>query len=137
MTQKTTQKGQRGFELDAHLSFARPLPRAEAGRLVSAWGLRPTLYPVHPDAGGAGKAGEADEIRAVRLTGALDRDTVLVLLRQGLEGGLLKSAELGRRGFLRSPSGSTDYVPWRRTKVLRKDAWSEVALEDGVRYVLE
>lgn len=117
-------KGVRGFEIDAHLNFARPLPRADAERVASAWGLRATFY------------GE-EAVRGVRLTGELPPEQVRGLLQLGLEGGALRSAEVGLRGFLRSPAGSTDYVPWTRNKVLPRTAWSEVALERGVKYILE
>ncbi|WP_027480603.1 hypothetical protein, partial [Deinococcus pimensis] len=86
------QKGVRGFELDAHLTFAHPLSREDATRTLSAWGLRTTLY------------GDT-EIRAARLTGVLDAQEVRRLLEVGLHGGVLRGAELGLRGFLRSPSG--------------------------------
>ncbi|PYE56494.1 hypothetical protein [Deinococcus yavapaiensis] len=122
-------KGERGFELDAHLAFAQPASREDAERFVAAWGLRPTYYAVNADGSG--------DVRAVRLTGTKDADDVRTLLQMGLEGGTLRSAEVGLRGFLRSPTGSTDYVPWKRNKILRKDAWNEVAFEEGVKYVLE
>lgn len=122
-------RGVRGFELDAHLSFAHPLSRDEATRVLSAWGLRTTLYGLTPDGEG--------EVRAARLTGSLAGDEVRRLLQVGLEGGVLRGAELGLRGFLRSPSGATDYVPWRRNVVLASRAWHDVKLEEGVRYVLE
>ncbi|AFZ68292.1 hypothetical protein [Deinococcus peraridilitoris] len=114
----------RGFELDAHLTFSRPLARVDAERVAAFWGLRPTYY------------GE-DEVRALRLTGELPREEVLRLLQVGLEGGTLRAAEVGLRGFLRSPDGKTDYVPWTRNKVLRRDAWNEVGLEEGLKYTLE
>lgn len=117
-------KGVRGFEIDAHLSFARPLAQADAQRVAQAWTLRATLY------------GE-DDVRAVRLTGPLPPEDVRRLLQLGFEGGVLRAAELGLRGFLRSAQGHTDYVPWTRTKVLPKGAWNDVALEHGVKYILE
>lgn len=120
-------KGERGFELDAHFTFASPVSREDAERFAAAWGLRPTFYTASP--GG--------DVRAVRITGKKDAAEVRPLLQMGLEGGTLRSAEVGLRGFLRSPTGSTDYVPWKRNKVLRKDAWREVALEEGVKYLLE
>lgn len=117
-------RGVRGFELDAHLTFAQPLPRASAERAVAAWGLRPTYY------------GE-DEVRAVRLTGDIEPGEARRLLQVGLEGGTFRSAELGLRGFLRAPTGSTDWVPWRRNLVLEREAWADVAFEEGVKYILE
>lgn len=123
-TPSSPQKGVRGFELDAHLTFAQPLPRPAAERAVSAWGLRPTYY------------GD-DEVRAVRLTGELGAEDARRLLQVGLEGGTLRSAEIGLRGFLRAPNGSTDWVPWRRNQVLPRDAWNDVTLEEGVKYILE
>lgn len=118
------EKGQRGFELDAHLTFARPLSREDAERAVAAWSLRPTFY------------GDP-EVRAVRLTGPLTADEARRLLQVGLEGGTLRAAELGLRGFLRAPTGQTDWVPWKRNTVLPRDRWADVALEEGVKYVLE
>jgi len=117
-------KGERGFELDAHLTFTRALSRAEAERFVAAWNLRPTYY------------GEA-EVRAVRLTGKITLEVARRQLQMGVEGGTLRSAEVGLRGYLRSPEGSTDYVPWRRNKILPRTAWEQVTLEEGVKYILE
>ena len=114
----------RGFALDAHLSFARPLTRAQAAHLLAAWGLPYTLY------------GEA-EVRGARLTGDLDAAEVRRLLQAGLAGGTLRAAELGLRGHLRAEDGRTDHMPWKRTRVLPRTAWDQVELQEGVRYVLE
>lgn len=114
----------RGFELDAHLSFREPLTRAQAERALAAWGLPTTLYGL-------------PEVRSARLTGPLDPEDVRRLLQVGLEGGTLRAAEVGRRGFLRAPDGRTEYMPWTRNKVLPRQQWAQVALEDGVKYLLE
>ncbi len=115
-----------GFALDAHLSFARPLTRAEAERQLAAWGLPYTLYG---DPGG--------EVRGARLTGQLGAGEVRRLLQTGLAGGGLRAAELGLRGHLRAEDGQTEWMPWTRARVLAKTAWEQVELQEGVRYVLE
>ena len=117
--------GTRGYELDSQLTFAQPLSRALAAEALRPWGLEPELY------------GQQDEIRGARLTGELDPEVLRELLRAGFEGGLLKTAEVGRRGYLRSVTGSTEWMPWRRNVVLSRDRLGGVTLEDGLRYLLE
>ncbi|MFC4454852.1 hypothetical protein [Deinococcus sonorensis] len=119
------ERGVRGFELNAHLTFARPLSRPDALEALRGWQLPPELY------------GSDDQIRAAFLSGELDRATVLALLRGGLEGGLLRAAELGRRGFLRSVTGTTEWVPWRRNVVVPRGELERVTLEDGLQYLVE
>ena len=117
--------GIRGFELDSQLRFTAPMSRATALELLRPWGLVAELY------------GQRDEIRGARLTGDLGIEALRGLLQAGSEGGLLASAEVGRRGFLRSVTGSTEWMPWRRNMVLAWSALESVALEDGIRYLLE
>ncbi len=117
--------GVRGFELDSQLRFTVPMSRALALEMLRPWGLAPELY------------GQGDEIRGARLTGDVSADTLRVLLQAGAEGGLLASAEVGRRGFLRSVTGSTEWMPWRRNVVLAWSALESVTLEEGIRYLLE
>jgi len=117
--------GVRGHELDTQLSFAQPLSRALAAQTLSGWGLPAELY------------GQGDEVRGARLTGDLDREQLHALLRSAFEDGLLRGAEVGRRGFLRSTTGSTEWMPWRRNVILTRDRIADVTLEDGLRYVLE
>ena len=117
--------GVRGFELDSQLRFAAPMSRATTLEMLKPWGLTPELY------------GQGDEIRGARLTGDLSAETLHRLLQAGAEGGLLASAEVGRRGFLRSATGSTEWMPWRRNVVLAWSALELVGLEDGIRYLLE
>ncbi|WP_425147397.1 hypothetical protein [Deinococcus sp.] len=119
------ERGTRGHELDAQLSFAAPLPRALALEALRPWGLDAELY------------GVGDEIRAARLTGELSAAAVQELLRAGLEGGLLRSAELGRRGFLRSGTGVTEWMPWRRNVVVPRTDLQRIELTDGLRYLLD
>ncbi|WP_424949397.1 hypothetical protein [Deinococcus sp.] len=117
--------GERGFELDTQLRFVAPVSRALALETLRPWGLVPELY------------GQSDEIRGARLTGDLEPGLLHELLRAGAEGRLLLSAEVGRRGFLRSVTGATEWMPWRRNVVLSWSALESVALEDGLRYLLE
>jgi len=117
--------GVRGFELDCQLRFAASLSRATAQEMLRPWGISPELY------------GQGDEIRGARLTGDLDPAHLREVLRAGAESGLLHSAEVGRRGFLRSVTGSTEWMPWRRNVVLPWSALASVELEEGLRYLLE
>lgn len=117
--------GTRGYELDSQLTFTAALSRAAAAQLLRPWGLTPELY------------GQGDEIRGARLVGDLERSMLHELLRAGFEGGLLRGAEVGRRGYLRSVTGATEWMPWRRNVILNRGAWADAALEDGVRYLLE
>ncbi|GGQ99078.1 hypothetical protein [Deinococcus ruber] len=119
------ERGHRGHELDAQLNFAQPMSRALALEALRPWGAEPELY------------GQGDEIRAARLTGALDPALVTELLRAGLEGGLYRSAELGRRGFLRSGTGFTEWMPWRRNVVVPRTQLERVELKEGLRYLVE
>jgi hypothetical protein len=125
VAEQQKQGGTRGHELDSQLTFTSAMSRAVASELLKPWGIAPELYGLN------------DEIRGARLTGDLDLPVLRELLRAGFEGGLLRGAEVGRRGYLRSVTGSTEWMPWRRNVVLSRSAWADVALEDGVRYLLE
>ena len=117
--------GVRGFELDTQLSFTAPMSRPLALELLRPWGIATELY------------GQGDEIRGARLSGELELNTLHELLRAGHEGGLFRSAEVGRRGFLRSVTGATEWMPWRRNVVVAWGSLVEVRLEEGLRYLLE
>ncbi len=117
--------GARGFELDTQLTFTASMSRALALELLRPWGIATELY------------GQGDEIRGARLGGELEIDTLHELLRAGHEGGLFRSAEVGRRGFLRSVTGATEWMPWRRNVVMAWGSLAEVRLEEGLRYLLE
>ncbi|ADV67080.1 hypothetical protein [Deinococcus maricopensis] len=123
-TGSSTVKGTRGFELDAHLAFTGTLTPEQARHALRGWTGRIDLY------GG-------ETVRSARVTGPLDADATRALLRAGLEGGTLRYAEVGLRGFLRSADGVTDWVPWRRNVVLARTDVDGVQFESGVRYVLE
>lgn len=122
-------KGVRGFELDVQLTFSQPLSRQAALEALRPWPLTTELYG--PLQGGGG------EVRAARLTGELGVEGVLALLRAGLEGGLLRGAEVGRRGFLRSVTGATEWMPWRRNVLVDRGELERVTLEDGLHYLVE
>ena len=131
-TSSRTDKGVRGFELDLHVTFARPLPREQAlAALRSAEGFTVDLYAPHSGDSQSGL------VPSARLTGPLrDADLTRSLLAAWLSGGA-RSVEVGLHGFLRSSTGQTDWVPWRRNRVLPRAAVGEVAFEEGVKYVLE
>lgn len=144
-----TDKGVRGFELDIHVTFARPLPEAEATRaLLALDGFTVDLYRPHPhptaQRGSVDPAREAEAlaqapggIPSARLTGVL-RDAEAT--RHGLAAllsGEARYIEIGLRGFLRSATGQTEWMPWRKNVVLPRTAPERVAFESAVRYVLE
>ncbi|BDP41892.1 hypothetical protein DAETH_18610 [Deinococcus aetherius] len=125
-----TDKGVRGFDLDLHVTFARPLPREEALTVLRpAEGFTVDLYAPHLDPGGP--------VPSARLTGPLrDREAVRALLAAWLQGEA-RSVEVGLHGFLRSTTGATEWMPWRRNAVLPRSSVGSVAFEEGVKYVLE
>lgn len=137
------EKGVRGFELDIHVAFAQRLPAPEALRVLLALeGMTAELYRPHPHAMPAGlDVPEDAPVPSARLTGPLEasgsRDPEHI--RAGLQA-MLSSArfiEVGLRGFLRSGSGQTEWMPWRKNVVLPRQAVERVAFEEGVKYVLE
>ncbi len=119
-----TVKGERGFEFDAHITFARPHTAAEVGQLLRGFGLIIEPY------------GSA-EVRGARLTGKADLSLALAQIRALLESGEASRIEAGLRGFLRSATGNMDWVPWRKNVVLPRQDWEKVTFEEGLRYVLE
>ncbi|MEF2279096.1 hypothetical protein V3W47_12370 [Deinococcus sp. YIM 134068] len=125
-----TDKGVRGFDLDLHVTFTRPLPREEAlAALRAAEGFTVDLYAPHGDPAGP--------VPSARLMGPLrDPEAVRALLAAWL-GGEARSIEVGLHGFLRSTTGATEWMPWRRNAVLPRAAVDRVAFEEGVKYVLE
>ncbi|PNY81021.1 hypothetical protein [Deinococcus koreensis] len=136
-------KGVRGFELDIHVAFTQPLPEAEAlSALLVLDGFHVELYRPHPSPTKAVADGAIVELSTLpvpsaRLTGPL-RDPQTV--RAGLTALLQAQArylEVGRRGFLRSADGRTEWVPWRRNAVLARHDTERVAFEEGVKYILE
>ncbi|EYB68277.1 hypothetical protein DEIPH_ctg025orf0136 [Deinococcus phoenicis] len=129
-TSARTDKGVRGFDLDLHVTFARPLARESAlAVLRAAEGFTVDLYAPHgqPDA----------PVPSARLTGPLrDPEAVRAALRAWLQGEA-RMVEVGLHGFLRSSTGQTDWMPWRRNVVLPRADVGRVAFEEGVKYVLE
>lgn len=129
-TSARTDKGVRGFDLDLHLSFTRPLSREQAlAVLRPAEGFTVDLYGRHDQPGAP--------VPSARLVGPLrDREALRAVLAAWLVSEV-RTVEVGLHGFLRSSTGQTDWVPWRRTRVLTRSAVEQVAFEEGVRYVLE
>lgn len=129
-TSARTDKGVRGFDLDLHVTFARPLPREEAlGVLRAAEGFTVDLYAPHdqPQA----------PVPSARLIGPLrDPEALRAVLAAWLSGEV-RAVEVGLHGFLRSSTGQTDWMPWRRNLILPRAEVGRVAFEEGVKYVLE
>ena len=136
-------KGARGFDLDLHLAFVGRLPEAEAiAALRVLDGFRVDLYRPHAQAlrrepqlpeSQAEDAG----VPSARLTGPLRDPEAVRAALAALLGGPVRYAEVGVRGFLRSAEGQTEWMPWRRNRVLRRAETAQIAFEEGVRYVLE
>ncbi|WP_043801882.1 hypothetical protein [Deinococcus gobiensis] len=142
--QSGTHKGTRGFELDIHLSFSRPLPEAEARAALLAFdGFRVDLYrphpaPTRPRSEPLPEMPEGDiEVPSARLTGPLRDPEAVRAALAALLGGPARYAEVGLRGLLRSAEGVPDWMPWRRNVVLARGDTARVAFEEGVKYVLE
>ena len=129
-TSTRTDKGVRGFDLDLHVTFARPLARDEAlAVLRAAEGFTVDLYARHDQPGAP--------VPSARLTGPLrDPDALRAVLAAWLHGEA-RTVEVGLRGFLRSSTGQTEWVPWRRNVVLPRTEVERVLFEEGVKYVLE
>ncbi|MFC6590640.1 hypothetical protein ACFP81_00360 [Deinococcus lacus] len=124
-----TQKGVRGFDLDIHLAFREPLEREVALELLRELeGYTAELYAPHHIPGAA--------VPSARVTGPLRSPQDV---QRALEAWLPHATyiEAGLRGFLRSASGSTDWVPWRRNLVLTRGQVDQVRFEEGVKYILE
>lgn len=129
-TSARTDKGVRGFDLDLHVTFTRPLTREEAlSVLRAAEGFTVDLYARHAE--------PAAPVPSARLTGPLrDAEALRAVLAAWLQGDV-RTVEVGLRGFLRSSTGQTDWMPWRRNLILPRAETGRVAFEEGVKYVLE
>ncbi|MEW6420808.1 MAG: hypothetical protein AB1511_03645 [Deinococcota bacterium] len=129
-TSARTDKGVRGFDLDLHVTFVRPLTRESAlAVLRAAEGFTVDLYAPRDQPNGP--------VPSARLTGPLrDAETVRAFLAAWLQGEV-RVVEVGLRGFLRSSTGQTDWMPWRRNLILSRADVLSVAFEEGVKYVLE
>lgn len=137
-----THKGIRGFELDLHVAFQRPLSEAEALAALHALpGLNIVLYRPHPSPTRWVEPSDvvlpSAPIPSARLTGTLGnaqevRAALAELLLQQA-----RSLEVGLRGFLRSGSGQTEWMPWRKNVVLERGEVEQVRFEEGVKYILD
>ncbi|WP_019585278.1 hypothetical protein [Deinococcus apachensis] len=125
-----TDKGVRGHDLDLHVTFAQALPREAAlAVLRPAEGFTVDLYARHDEPG--------SPVPSARLTGPLrDPETLRAILAAWLTGEV-RTVEIGLHGFLRSSTGQTDWMPWKRNLVLPRTEVDRVTFEEGVRYVLE
>ncbi|MDO4263454.1 MAG: hypothetical protein Q4C67_04580, partial [Deinococcus sp.] len=124
-----TEKGQRGFDLDLHVTFRTPLLREEAlAALLALEGLTVDLYA---------PLATPDEVPSARLTGPLPELQALHAALRGWLAGPVRVVEVGRRGFLRSAEGYTEWMPWRRNVVLPRERVGEVVLREGEKYILE
>ena len=102
---------------------------ASVRRGLTAEGFTVDLYAPHdqPQA----------PVPSARLTGPLrDPDTLRAVLTAWLQGEV-RTVEVGLHGFLRSATGQTEWMPWRRNAVLPRAEVARVAFEEGVKYVLE
>ncbi|AWN22561.1 hypothetical protein DKM44_04375 [Deinococcus irradiatisoli] len=117
-------RGQRGFELDAHVTLSRPRTAGEVETLLRGFGAAVEPYGT-------------DEVRSARVSGQVSPELAREQLRALIESGEAARIELGLRGFLRSATGQTEWMPWRRNVVLARGQWQDVKFEEGLRYVLE
>lgn len=124
MSGEAPHKGVRGFEFDAHITLSRPRPAGEVLGLLRGFGAQIEPYGT-------------EEVRGARVTGQVERELATEQLRALLESGEASRVEVGRRGFLRSVTGQTEWMPWRRNVVLGRGDWAQVGFEEGLRYVLE
>lgn len=129
-TSSRTDKGVRGFDLDLHVAFAQALPREQAlAVLAAAEGFTVDLYARHDQPGAP--------VPSARLTGPLrDPEALRAVLAAWLHGEA-RTVEVGLHGYLRSSTGQTEWVPWRRNVVLPRTEVERVLFEEGVKYVLE
>lgn len=118
------EKGERGFEIDAHITLSRPQTVDEVRQLLRGFGGRLEPYG-------------QQEVRGARITGKIAPELASEQLRLLLESGAASRIEIGLHGFMRSVTGQTDWVPWRRNVILPRSEWSQVKFEEGLRYVLE
>ena len=87
------EKGVRGFELDAHITFSGPHSTEEVGRLLRGFGARVEPYGTQ-------------DVRGARVTGQVDAQLAREQLRALLESGVARRIEIGLHGFMRSATGS-------------------------------
>ncbi|WP_261664021.1 hypothetical protein [Deinococcus sp. Marseille-Q6407] len=124
-----TEKGQRGFDLDLHVTFRTPLPREAALAALRALdGLTVDLYA---------RLDTPAEVPSARLTGPVPELQQLHAALRGWLAGPVRVVEVGRRGYLRSAEGYTEWMPWRRNVVLPRERVDEVGLREGEKYILE
>lgn len=136
-------KGVRGFELDLHVTFSEPLPEPAAlTALLVLDGFRVELYRPHPAP--TRPAHEAQALAlpgwpvpSARLTGPLRGEAEVRAGLAALLQGPARYIEVGVRGFLRSASGQTEWMPWRRNAVLPRAETGQVTFEPGVKFILE
>lgn len=125
-------------ELTVHLTFSEPLPEDTARAALGVLpGMQAELYRPHPSPTGHDPVPVDPRVPSARLTGPAPDPALLRAALEGWLGGVARYAEVGLRGVARDGDGRPEWMPWRRTQVLPKDASAEVALEEGVRYVLE
>ncbi|GAA4017069.1 hypothetical protein GCM10022631_32070 [Deinococcus rubellus] len=124
MSTEPPSKGVRGFEFDAHITLSRPRPAGEVRSLLRGFSAHVEPYGT-------------EEVRGARVTGQVERGLASEQLRALLESGDATRIEIGLRGFLRSVTGQTEWMPWRRNVVLSRGEWAKVGFEEGLRYVLE
>lgn len=128
-TSSRTEKGQRGFDLDVHVTFRTALSREEAlATLRSLDGMTVDLYA---------RLDTPAEVPSARLTGPLPALPTLHAALDGWLAGPVRVVEVGKRGYLRSAQGYTEWMPWRRNVVLRREQTREVRLHEGEKYILE
>jgi hypothetical protein len=136
-------RGTRGHELDIHVTFTHPLPEAQAlAALLVLDGFRVELYrphpaPTRPSHEPLPEPEETPDIPSARLTGPLRAPEVVRAGLSALLGQDARYVEVGVRGFLRSTTGQTEWMPWKVNRVLKRAEAGKVAFEEGVRYVLE
>lgn len=118
--------GERGFDLDIHLSFEQPLDPCEADIMLTpllGLGLTVEYY-----------AAPQSMIPSARLTG---QSPTAAALRSALSAIKARFIEVGLRGYLRSAEGYTEWMPWRKNVILARHDYESIQLDKGVKYILE
>lgn len=116
---------QKGFELDAYLRYVQPVLYSQALQTVEQWQPREWFH-----------YGEGAYVRAIQLRANLSPQEVRVLLQQGFQLQLWRSVEIGFRGFLLEHQ-RYEHVPWIRNCCKPRSEVPYLALEQGVRYLVE
>jgi hypothetical protein len=113
------------YELEVYLVFTEPLfPERAQAVLNELSELIPEFYPTETPG----------LIRAARLSGDADAQTVLHALRVQLMTNELRWLEIGLRGY-GLIKGKREYKPWRRNSYLNQEALAKLEqLEPEVRY---